>query len=61
MSVHVFPFPTYPELHLQVKLPILLVQVAAASHGLTVALHSSISRIRNVLEIQHDCLLLTSV
>jgi hypothetical protein len=43
MSVQFFPFPEYPELHLQTKLPTLLVQLAVAAHGLTVALHSSIS------------------
>ena len=37
------PLPTYPSLHVQEKLPIVLLQVACALHRLKVVEHSLIS------------------
>ena len=54
--VHDCPFPVYPVLHVQMKLPAVLVQVALASQLWVLVEHSSMSK-----ELKHMKLVIKNI
>jgi len=61
LPVQVTPFPTYPMLHVHVKLPSLLAQVASLSHPPLFVAHSSTSASKtkknlNLLQVDNNAI-----